>query len=87
MSKSKGFVLKYIQNYRFNSIFLKNLIILLGCLLIPFVCAWGISVFAYDNIRNYEEKAYTDEIATQMAFNVNSIFREVDCNLRSQPKC
>ena len=81
MNKSKGLVLKYIKNYRFHSIFLKNLMILLVCLLIPFACAWGISVYAYDNIRNYEEKAYTDEIATQMAFNVNSIFREVESKI------
>lgn len=66
-----------IKNYRFHSIFLKNFVLILLLIILPFVCILGISYYAYGHIQKSEEKVYTEELITRISMDVESVFREI----------
>lgn len=66
-----------IANYRFHSIFLKNFLLLLLLILIPFTCMLGISVYSYVNIRQGEEKIYRDDMSVRISKDIENIFFEI----------
>ena len=66
-----------IRNYRFHSIFLKNLGLIMGIILLPFVCIVGISTYAYDELQRSEEKAYADEKIAEISGDVENLFNGI----------
>ena len=68
---------KCIQNYRFHSIFLKNLALIFCIMLLPFVCVLGISTYTYDELQKSEEKSYTDEMVTRVSKDVENLLIEI----------
>lgn len=70
-------MLKYIKNYRFRSIFLKNMCMAAILLLLPFLIALFLLKSAYDRVLEAEQDKYTEAIASQMVSNVNDIMQEL----------
>ena len=66
-----------IKNYRFHSIFLKNLVLMLLLIILPFVCILWVTYYAYGHIQKSEEKVYTEELITRISMDVESVFREI----------
>ena len=69
--------LNCIRNYRFHSIFLKNLILILCSIILPLVCILTISYYAYMQIGRSEEKAYLEERLIQIQKDVEGVLSEI----------
>ena len=72
--KSKFGWLNCIRNYRFNSIFLKNLKLIFCVLLLPFILILGISYYGYYWVQTGEEKSYVDERSTRIIMSIDNLF-------------
>lgn len=77
MKKHKYSWRECIKNYRFHSIFLKNLTLIFGVILLPFICIIGIAIFAYSELQVSEEKAYTEELITRISMDLETLFNEI----------
>lgn len=66
--------LNCIRNYRFHSIFLKNLLLIFFVLLLPFIGILGVTYYSYNRVQVSEEKAYADEIMSKVTLNVDDLF-------------
>lgn len=77
MKKHKFSWRECIQNYRFHSIFLKNLALISGVILLPFICIIGIAIFTYSELQISEEKAYTEELITRISMDLESLLNEI----------
>lgn len=64
----------YIKNYRFHSIFLKNLGIIIILVLIPLVCGLGSLYYVYNRVQESEERAYADEKFSMVYENFSGLF-------------
>lgn len=62
-----------IRNYRFHSIFLKNLLLIFGVFLLPFIGILVITYYNFLQVQVSEEKAYADEIITRATISVNNL--------------
>ncbi len=74
-------MLKYIKNYRFRSIFLKNMCMAVVLLLLPFLITIALLKGAYNRVLVAEQDRYTEAISTQMVANVNGILSEMHSNM------
>ena len=77
MEIEKNRWMKCISNFRFHSIFLKNLLLIFCALVIPFICVLGISVYTYGNIHESEAKAYSDKMVAKIVADVDDMFQEI----------
>lgn len=68
---------KYIHNYRFNSIFAKNFLLIITLVLIPVICVVCVSILSFNQIAISEEKAYTEEMKTLVFDDVEAKFDDV----------
>jgi len=66
-----------IRNYRFHSIFFKNLILIFGLILLPMIFMLITSTYIYDQLRRSEEQAYTEKMVTRISTDVETVFKEV----------
>ena len=71
--KNKLGWLECIRNYRFNSIFLKNLKLIFCLLLLPFVLIMGITYYGYYWVQTSEERAYVDERSARIIMSVDNL--------------
>lgn len=67
---------KYVRDYRFKSIFVKNLFLMLLVIMLPIVCVIVIFSFAYTNSRENERKIYSERIMTQMVSDIEQMFEQ-----------
>ncbi|SHK84635.1 two-component system, sensor histidine kinase YesM [Anaerocolumna jejuensis DSM 15929] len=81
MMKYKQLFHKYIKNYRFNSIFFKNLVSLIPLIIIPIIGIITILFYAYGNIQKNEIKAYNEEYITKLSGDVDRIIKEAGSQL------
>lgn len=81
MMKYKQIFHKYIKNYRFNSIFFKNLVSLIPLIIIPIIGIITILFYAYGNIQKNEIKAYNEEYITKLSGDVDRIIKEAGSQL------
>ncbi len=51
MMKHKGRFLKYFADYKFNSLFFRNLLMLAGLIIVPLTGAIMISYYAYGKVQ------------------------------------
>ena len=68
---------KYLRNYQFHSIFLKNLLLMMLAITLPFLCIICISMYSYGNIQKEEVRTYSVRTVTQIAADVNDVLRSV----------
>lgn len=76
MKQNKSNWMFYVRNYHFHSIFLKNIALIFGIIMLPFLCVLFISFYAYGRIYGSEEKAYTDEVKTMIMKDIEGLFSE-----------
>lgn len=70
-------MLKYIKDYRFRSIFLKNMCMVAGLLLLPFLIILFMLKGAYGRVLETEQAKYRETIAARMVSDVNGIMQEM----------
>lgn len=70
-------MLKYIKDYRFRSIFLKNMCMVAGLILLPFLIILFMLKGAYGRVLETEQAKYRETIAAQMVSDVNGIMQEM----------
>ena len=75
--KNKFGWLECIQNYRFSSIFLKNLKLIFCLLLLPFVLIMGITYYGYYWVQTSEERAYVDERSARIVISVDNLLLSI----------
>jgi two-component system, sensor histidine kinase YesM len=66
----------YVKNYKFNSIFIKNLAALMILIIIPLISIIVISYYYYSNIQRSEIKSYNQIYVTKVANSVDNIIKE-----------
>lgn len=81
MMKFKFRISKYVKNYKFNSIFIKNLAALFLLIIIPLIGVVTITFYAYDNIQKSEIKAHNEGYITQLSDNIDKIIKEAKSQL------
>ena len=74
-------MLKYIKDYRFRSIFLKNMCMVAGLLLLPFLITLIMLKGAYSRVLETEQAKYKETIAAQMVSDANGIMQEMYSNM------
>lgn len=72
--KSKHSAVACFRNYRFHSIFWKNLLLISCVVLLPFLCALLISGYTYDELQRNEKQSYSDALMARAAMDANSVF-------------
>lgn len=77
MKRHKYGLLKFIRNYRFHSVFFKNLLLIIATLLLPFFCLLGVTYYSYNQIYESKVHAHTDEMRTMIYEDVDSLFSEL----------
>ena len=76
--KSKHSAMECFRNYRFHSIFWKNLLLISCVVLLPFLCALLISGYTYDELQRNEKQTYSDALLTRATMEVNSLFDDAE---------
>lgn len=77
MKKYKYSWYTVIKNYRFNSIFFRNLMLMLLITVLPFLCVLGMTNYFYDQIYENKEAAYVEKIRTTIYEDVDSLLKEL----------
>lgn len=72
--KSKHSAAACFRNYRFHSIFWKNLLLLSCAVLLPFLCALLISGYTYDELQRNEKQTYSDTVMTRAILDTSELF-------------
>ena len=72
--KSKHSAVACFRNYRFHSIFWKNLLLISCVVLLPFLCALLISGFTYDELQRNEKQTYSAAMMTRAVMDANEFF-------------
>lgn len=72
--KSKYSAAECFRNYRFHSIFWKNLMLISCVVLLPFLCTLLISTYTYDELQRNETQSYSNELVTRVSMDVSSLF-------------
>lgn len=72
--KSKYSAAECFRNYRFHSIFWKNLMLISCVVLLPFLCTLLISTYTYDELQRNETQSYSNELMTRASMDVISLF-------------
>lgn len=81
MMKHKGRFLKYFADYKFNSLFFRNLLMLAGLIIVPLTGAIMISYYAYGNIQEKEQSTASEKLASDVYYDLKRIFREAETEL------
>lgn len=81
MMKLKGRFRKYFADYKFNSLFFRNLFMLLGLIILPLAGAAIISYYAYGNMQEKEQRTASEKIAADAYFDLKRIFEEAEMEL------
>ena len=76
MKRNKNGWIKCIKNYHFHSIFVKNLLLVMGVITLPFICVLCVSFYTYNNMREKEIKAYTDKEVTKIISQMENLLEE-----------
>lgn len=74
--KSKHSAVACFRNYRFHSIFWKNLLLISCVVLLPFLCALLISGYTYDELQRNEKQTYSDSLMTRATMDANNLFAD-----------
>lgn len=73
--KIKQEIKKYIKDYKFNSLFFKNLVLLFLLIIVPVSGTVIITYYSYNNMQQNEIKAYNQSIISDIMLNLDSVIR------------
>lgn len=79
--KTKGKIRKYIEDYKFNSLFIKNLLLILLLILVPLTGTMVLAYYAYDNIQKNDIRAYSEKSTADAYSDMERILKEVRTQL------
>lgn len=74
MMKSRSVLLNSLRNYRFHSIFIKNLLLVMCVNMLPVFGVLVVSYYSYRQIQQSENEAYSRELYTRISKEVDNIF-------------
>lgn len=74
--KARGKVRKYLEDYKFNSLFFKNLLLLLLLILIPLTGTTILVYYAYDNMQKNDIRSYHERITADAYSDMERILKE-----------
>lgn len=72
---------KYIQDYKFNSLFFKNLILIFLLMIVPLMGAGFLAYFAYSNMQKNEIYAYSKDITKNNYDDLQNILKSSQTEL------
>ena len=81
MMRHKGRFRKYFADYKFNSLFFRNLLMLAGLIIVPLTGAILISYYAYGNIQEKEQRAASEKLTADLFYDLKRIFKEAETEL------
>lgn len=81
MRKHKKRFLKYFANYKFNSLFFRNLLMLAVLIIVPLTGAILISYYAYGNIQEKEQRSESEQLTADVYYDLKRIFKEAETEL------
>lgn len=79
--KNRGRFLKYFADYKFNSLFFRNLLMLAGLIIVPLAGAVLISYYAYGNLQEKEQRAASEKLTSDVYYDLKRIFTEAETEL------
>lgn len=74
--KVKQIVRNYLSDYKFNSLLLRNLLLLLSLMLIPLSGAGLIAYYSYKNMQTRERENISEKLADDIYSSIEEILRE-----------
>ena len=74
--KNKRSAAACFRNYRFHSIFWKNLMLIFCVVLLPFLCTLLVSAYTYDELWKNETQSYSNELMARASMDIGSLFEE-----------
>lgn len=77
----KGRIREYIENYKFNSLFFKNLILLLALILVPLAGTTVLTYYAYGNMQKNDIRSYSEKITADAYAGLERILKEARTQL------
>lgn len=69
--------LNYIKSYRFNSIYMKNLLRILATVVLPFFIVTCLALFLYNNYQEKQTTAAFEKDSVRLSSNINSMLDDV----------
>lgn len=78
---AEGKIRKYIADYKFNSLFFRNMRLLLLLLVIPLAGATILTYYAYSNMRKNDIKAYNEQVTADVYGDLERILKEAQTEL------
>lgn len=81
MMKTNGKLKRYLRNYRFNSLFFRNLFLLLILIIVPLTGAVVISYYAYSNMQLKEQQNISEKTANDVYSTLERILEESKTDL------
>lgn len=79
--KAKERIRRYIKHYKFNSLFIKNLLLLLALIMIPLTGTTILAYYAYGNLRKNEVRAYHESVTADAYAKLERILKEARSEL------
>ena len=79
--KHKGRLRKYFADYKFNSLFFRNLLMLAGLIIVPLTGAILISYYAYGDIQEKERRNESEKLTADVYYDLKRIFKEAETEL------
>lgn len=70
-----------VRNYKFHSLFLKNLSLLLVLILVPFTAAAGLGYYAFSNVQRGNLQSTNQRLATEIFGDWKRILKEAEMEL------
>lgn len=82
MKKSKGRIRGYLADYRFNSLFFKNLLLILLVILIPLIGALVLGYYAYGSMQKNDIRAYSSRVTADAYSVLERVLKEAKTELQ-----
>ena len=79
--KVKAILRRYLTDYKFNSLLVRNMLLLLALILIPLSGGAAISYYAYKSMQMKERQSASREAAEEVYSELESIFKEARTQL------
>lgn len=81
MMKTDGKLKRYLLNYRFNSLFFRNLFLLLILIIVPLTSAIVISYYAYSNMQLKEQQNTSEKMVSDVYSTLERVLKESKTDL------
>lgn len=72
---------EFIEDYKFNSLFIKNLLLLLALIIIPLTGTTILVYYAYSNMHKNEIRAYEEQVTSDIYATLERILKEAQTEL------